>query len=52
MGKAKLFEKCHVGTKDLIEQYIDEVVYDLNYLSTVEVPGMSSQVDAPPYSAM
>jgi len=30
-----------VGTKDLIEQYINEVTYQLEYLSTVPVPGMT-----------
>lgn len=41
MGNPKLFARCHVGTKDLIEQYVDEVVYQLYYLSQAEVPNMT-----------
>lgn len=43
MGNSVLYRRCHVGTKDLIEKYIDEVVYDLNYLSSVEIPCMTPQ---------
>jgi hypothetical protein len=41
ISNPKLFERCHIGTKDLIEHYVDEVAYQLNYLSTVEIPGMT-----------
>ena len=43
MGNPRLFEKCYDGTKDLIEQYVDEVVYQINYLTDTNVPGMSHE---------
>ena len=33
MGNEQLYQRCFDGTKDLIEQYVDEVVYQLNYIS-------------------
>jgi predicted acylesterase/phospholipase RssA len=41
MGNEKLYQRSLHGTKDLIEQYVDEVVYQLNYISVEDVPGMS-----------
>eukprot|EP00045_Choanoeca_perplexa_P007039 m.61834 g.61834 ORF g.61834 m.61834 type:complete len:584 (+) comp13903_c0_seq10:1305-3056(+) len=38
MGNEKLYQHCFHGTKDLIEQYVDEVVYQLNYISVEDVP--------------
>eukprot|EP01147_Barroeca_monosierra_P004047 gene4047-8439_t len=43
MGNPKLFECCYEGTKDLIEQYVDEVVYQINYLMQINIPGMSHE---------
>ena len=33
-----------VGTKDLIEQYIEEVAFDLKFLSEQTIPLMSNEV--------
>ncbi|EDQ91814.1 uncharacterized protein MONBRDRAFT_31257 [Monosiga brevicollis MX1] len=40
MGNPRLFERCYLGTKDLIEQYVEEVLYQLRYLSTENIPGL------------
>jgi predicted acylesterase/phospholipase RssA len=36
MGNPKLFVRSRVGTKKLIESYIDEVVYQLHHLANLE----------------
>eukprot|EP00730_Choanoeca_flexa_P017154 TRINITY_DN8220_c0_g1_i1.p1 TRINITY_DN8220_c0_g1~~TRINITY_DN8220_c0_g1_i1.p1 ORF type:complete len:577 (+),score=100.56 TRINITY_DN8220_c0_g1_i1:2-1732(+) len=41
MDNDALYKHCLYGTKDLIEQYVDEVVYQLNYISVEQVPGLS-----------
>lgn len=41
MGSEKLYHISYTGTKDLIEHYIDEVVYQLHTLSTTDIPGLS-----------
>ncbi|KAI8891667.1 acyl transferase/acyl hydrolase/lysophospholipase [Globomyces pollinis-pini] len=36
---SKLYEKTHVGTKALIEDYIDEVTKQINFICDVDIPG-------------
>lgn len=36
-----MYEKSHVGTKLLIEDYIDEVTKQLNFIADVEINGMT-----------
>eukprot|EP00126_Sphaerothecum_destruens_P009883 Sdes_comp20619_c0_seq1m15689 len=43
IGNPSLYDYCHVGTKSLIENYIDEVVYQLNYICDTESPQVSAQ---------
>eukprot|EP00056_Hartaetosiga_gracilis_P011364 m.171196 g.171196 ORF g.171196 m.171196 type:complete len:662 (+) comp13495_c2_seq7:157-2142(+) len=38
MGNPKLYEKCFTGTKFLIDQYVDEVVYQLNFVANSDIP--------------
>ncbi|KAJ3207584.1 hypothetical protein HDU67_007375, partial [Dinochytrium kinnereticum] len=38
MGNPKLYEYCHVGTKKLIEDYIEEVTRQLNIICDTESP--------------
>eukprot|EP00050_Salpingoeca_kvevrii_P017817 m.68530 g.68530 ORF g.68530 m.68530 type:complete len:538 (+) comp7749_c0_seq1:125-1738(+) len=38
-----LYKNTWMGTKTLIEQYLDEVVFQLNYINRAEVPGMTRQ---------
>eukprot|EP00041_Stephanoeca_diplocostata_P030079 m.900901 g.900901 ORF g.900901 m.900901 type:complete len:597 (-) comp23686_c1_seq7:491-2281(-) len=40
MRSPALFEKSLLGTKDLIKQYIDEVVYHLNYIADNNIAGL------------
>lgn len=35
MGKSILYEKAKLGTKHLIEEYVDEIVSALDYISTI-----------------
>eukprot|EP00124_Ichthyophonus_hoferi_P000650 Ihof_evm21s25 gene=Ihof_evmTU21s25 len=37
----RLYEYCHIGTKRLIEKYVDEVVYQLNQLADTDWPGVN-----------
>jgi Domain of unknown function (DUF3336) len=37
MGNPELYDCTHVGTKLLIEDYIDEVTKQLNYICDVEI---------------
>ncbi|KAI8895714.1 acyl transferase/acyl hydrolase/lysophospholipase [Globomyces pollinis-pini] len=39
MGNPRLYEKTHVGTKALIEDYIDEVTKQINFICDVDIPG-------------
>eukprot|EP00038_Savillea_parva_P030498 m.78131 g.78131 ORF g.78131 m.78131 type:complete len:622 (+) comp9198_c0_seq1:346-2211(+) len=41
IGSPKLFEPCILGTKEVIEQYLNEVEYHLNYLADHTVPGLT-----------
>eukprot|EP00123_Amoebidium_parasiticum_P010295 comp20009_c0_seq1/m.24516 comp20009_c0_seq1/g.24516 ORF comp20009_c0_seq1/g.24516 comp20009_c0_seq1/m.24516 type:complete len:729 (-) comp20009_c0_seq1:34-2220(-) len=41
IGNPLLYEYCNVGTKRLIEKYIDEVVYQLNQLADADWPGVT-----------
>eukprot|EP01135_Chromosphaera_perkinsii_P012209 Nk52_evm28s2612 gene=Nk52_evmTU28s2612 len=41
IGNPQLYSHCHVGTKTLIERYIDEVVYQLNYICDTQSPEVS-----------
>lgn len=41
MGNPALYQVCHTGTKKLIQQYVDEVVYQLNYVADADVPGVT-----------
>lgn len=41
LGNKKLFTYTHIGTKALIEHYIEEVVFQLNYICDVEVEGVT-----------
>lgn len=42
IASPSLYVKVHLGTKDLIESYVDEVVCQLNYLATNEVEGLTA----------
>ena len=44
MGNPRLYEKCRTGTKKLIEEYIDEVVYQLKSLSASDIPGFTQRL--------
>ena len=39
MGNESLYRVSYTGTKDLIVQYIEEVVYQLEHLSQTSIPG-------------
>ncbi|EGD78367.1 hypothetical protein PTSG_09434 [Salpingoeca rosetta] len=52
MGNPKLFERCYHGTKDLIEQYVSEVVYQINYLADTNIPGLSHEDKLQMFEAM
>lgn len=41
MGKGELYKYCHFGTKDLINEYVDEVASALEYLASEEVDNIS-----------
>ena len=41
IGAPKLFETCILGTKELIESYLFEVEYHLNYLADHDVDGLT-----------
>ncbi|KAI8922596.1 hypothetical protein BC831DRAFT_475066 [Entophlyctis helioformis] len=41
MGNPKLYGFTHVGTKALIEDYIDEVTKQLNFICDVDIPNIS-----------
>ncbi|KAJ3350417.1 hypothetical protein HDU91_006250 [Kappamyces sp. JEL0680] len=43
MGNPFLYENTHVGTKTLIEDYIDEVTKQLTFIADAEIAGMSIQ---------
>ncbi|KAI8904459.1 acyl transferase/acyl hydrolase/lysophospholipase [Gorgonomyces haynaldii] len=43
MGNVDLYEYTHVGTKALIEDYIDETTKQLNFICDVDIPGVSLQ---------
>ncbi|KAJ3255048.1 hypothetical protein HK103_006668 [Boothiomyces macroporosus] len=43
MGNQKLYENTHQGTKLLIEDYIDEVTKQLNFICDVELEGVDIQ---------
>ena len=38
MGNPMLYEYTHVGTKELIEDYIDEVTKQLNFICDIDIP--------------
>jgi Domain of unknown function (DUF3336)/Patatin-like phospholipase len=40
MGNPRLYENSHVGTKALIEDYIDEVTKQLTFIADAEIPGL------------
>nr|KAJ3421245.1 hypothetical protein HK105_004130 [Polyrhizophydium stewartii] len=41
MGNSRLYGHSHVGTKALIEDYIDEVTKQLNFICDIEIPDVS-----------
>lgn len=41
MGNPRLFERSHVGTKHLIEEYVNQVCESLNYLCDQDIPDFS-----------
>lgn len=41
MGNPRLYECSHVGTKALIEDYIDEVTKQLHFIADAEISGLS-----------
>eukprot|EP00040_Diaphanoeca_grandis_P022299 m.119513 g.119513 ORF g.119513 m.119513 type:complete len:579 (+) comp28742_c0_seq1:691-2427(+) len=43
MSSPKLFQQCHIGTKDLVEQYADEVVEHLKHIHENPIPGISEK---------
>eukprot|EP00842_Homolaphlyctis_polyrhiza_P005765 jgi/Hompol1/618/HPOL_005364-RA len=43
MGNPKLYGHTHVGTKTLIEDYIDEVTKQLNFVCDADIPGVTVQ---------
>ncbi len=43
MGRASLYRRAKFGTKQLIEQYIDEIDDSLRYLAELDVPEVSVQ---------
>ena len=49
MGAEGLYRVSYTGTKDLIEHYIDEVVYQLDSLSQTDIPGTCMVANAPTF---
>jgi TAG lipase/steryl ester hydrolase/phospholipase A2/LPA acyltransferase len=41
MGNLELYDGIHVGTKKLIEDYIDEVIKQLNFICDFDIPASS-----------
>ena len=41
LGNHKLFSYANIGTKKLIEQYVEEVVFQLNYICDMDVHGVA-----------
>jgi len=40
MGNFKLYEKSHIGTKSLIEDYVTQVCYSLDYLCDNDIDAL------------
>ncbi|MCG8614538.1 MAG: DUF3336 domain-containing protein [Pseudomonadales bacterium] len=43
MGNPALYERSHVGTKHLIEEYVSQVCFALNYVCDSELPDLAGQ---------
>jgi predicted acylesterase/phospholipase RssA len=41
IGNQQLYEHTHIGTKVLIEEYIDEVTKQLNYICDIDLPSFN-----------
>lgn len=48
MGNPQLYQVTRVGTKQLIEEYIDEVVKQLHYISSICVNRFRDEFDSFP----
>lgn len=42
MGRAELYERARFGTKDLVSDYLDEMVQSLEHLAKVDIEGVSA----------